>query len=77
MIRCEMKTLKSNYGNKYCTFEVDIQGDMRDCLIELIKLQAGMINALRAAKFPDEIIEKQLVSCIAGAFDNADKKRSV
>lgn len=74
MIRCKMKTLKSNDGHKLVAFDIEIQGDVRDCLCELIKVQAEMIKAMRAAKVPEEIIEKQLVNCIAGAFDYVDEK---
>lgn len=59
------------------SFEAEIKGVSEDVLIELMKINGMLIRNFQKRGIPDELIEKQLVNCIAAGFalENSHKKK--
>lgn len=53
-------------------FEFHIEGDCKDIIAELIRINGALIQDFRKAGIKEEEIEKQLVLCIKGGFDFAN-----
>lgn len=51
----------------------EIQGDGREVLMDLMHLLGAFVTGYRTSGFTDDVIEKQLVNCIAGGFEIANK----
>ena len=55
--------------------QTEIKGSLETILIDYMHIIQTIIIAMRSSQIPDEIIEKQLVMCIAGGFEIADESR--
>ena len=53
----------------------EINGSLETILIDYMHIIQTIIIAMRSSQIPDEIIEMQLVKCIAGGFEIADESR--
>lgn len=71
MIFC--KRIKEPNNKSDFIFEID--GDTSDIVFEAININAALIKCWREHDVPDEEIEKQLVNCIIGGFDIADRRK--
>ena len=53
--------------------DTEIQGDGREVLMDLMHLLSAFVMGYRTSGVTDDVIEKQLVNCIAGGFEIANK----
>jgi len=53
-------------------FEFHIEGDCKDVIAELIRINGALIQNFRKAGIKEKEIEKQLLLCIKGGFDLAN-----
>lgn len=51
----------------------EIQGAGHEALMDLMHLLSAFVMGYRHQAFTDDVIEKQLVNCIAGGFEIANK----
>lgn len=65
MIKCKLYEDDQNR----ISFDAEVVGNFEDVLIELMKINGMLIENFRKIGIPDELIEKQLVNCIAAGFE--------
>ena len=51
----------------------EIQGAGHEVLKDLMHLLGGFVTGYRSSGFTDDVIEEQLVNCIVGGFEIANK----
>ncbi len=72
MINC---TIVKEKGSDQMSFDIDIEGNMTDVLMELMNIESWLIEDMRAHEISDEAIERQLVNCILGGFRMCKDRR--
>ena len=54
-------------------FDVEIVGVSEDVLIEMMKINSVLIKKFRDCGIPEEEIREQLIDCIAGGYELANR----